>query len=492
MEHKKTNINTLNLMNLSDDELKKMLLNMNAEQLNIVRDMAYYYLFSYTLEILNLLKNKKLLEEFNIADDEKEKIINGYRRVIQLFKDYHSNLSDEERKEGVEFLFNLRKELYDAYITLYGYEIENSYIKEMYEYEIIKESWNKSYEHIRVDYRDIERIINRIHYVLTSNKLDHYSFINLVSSILRIIPFRLSKYRYLDIVKTTLMKNFKGYPVNIVENQMEKYKMVFNSRYVGNFGVVFDSYFNQIQKFNDIDIKDKQQGELETHLGEINQVHLEINNLRTFIQNLGIITNRLIALYLSLERISAKEEFQGYFNKWKQFEQRGDEKILESLLKDSDEKLAKKEKELLDKVMPFEKVIQEAIKRDIIKDDSTDQYIKYTRKLLTYYNDINFTKHDALFPDSYEIIEKDYLDQLIDNLLQYIDRNLRNMGNLERKMRMRRLLASIELPFNDIGEFLTFIEYSLDNKIVSNGELVYCLGEINQMLDTYEHFIKEH
>ncbi|MFS8541949.1 MAG: hypothetical protein LOD89_07655, partial [Tissierellales bacterium] len=297
MEHNRIHIDTLNFKDMADDKLQKILLEMNSEQLNIVRDMAYHYLFSYTLEMLNLLKNGNILEEFNISDEEKEKIINSYTQVIQMFKNYHSHLSEGDRKEGVDFLFNLRKELYDTYITLYGYEVENSYIKEMYEYEIIKESWNKSYEHIRVDYRDIERIINRIHYVLTSNKLDHYSFINLVSSILRIIPFRLSKYRYLDIVKTTLMKNFKGYPVNIVENQMEKYKMIFNSRFAANFGVLFDNYFTEIQKYNDIDLKNKPREELEIDLGEITQVHFEINNLRTFIQNLGIIINRLIVLY---------------------------------------------------------------------------------------------------------------------------------------------------------------------------------------------------
>lgn len=288
------------------------------------------------------------------------------------------------------------------------------------------------------------------------------------------------------------MRNFNGYPVNIVENQMEKYKMIFNSRFAANFGVLFDSYFAEIQKYNDIDLKNKPREELEIDLGEITQVHFEINNLRTFIQNLGIIINRLIVLYLSLEKIPSKEEFKSYFNRWEQFEKDGDEKILESLLKESDERLAKSEKELLDKVMPFEKVIQEALKRGIIQNEPIDQDVKYTRKLLSYYNDINFTKHDALFLDSYEIIGKDYLEQLVDNLIQYIDRNLRNMNSLERKIRMRRLLASIELPFNDIGEFLSFIQYSLDNKIVSNGELVYCLGEINQVLDTYEHYINEH
>jgi len=492
MEYRKSPIDTLNLKDMSDDELQKILLEMNTQQLTIIRDMAYYYLFNNTLEMLNLLKNGKMLLEYNIADDEKEKIINSCRSIIEIFKNYHSNLSEEDRKEEVKFLLNLRKELYDTYIALYGYEIESSHIVEMYQYELIKESWNKSYEHITVNYRDIDQILSRIQHVLSHNKTEQYTFIKLVSDILRIIPFRLSKHRYLDVIKTTLLRNFSGYPANIVENQIELYKMIFNSRFVGNFGVLFGTYFTQIQMYNDIDLKNKPQEELETYLEKITQAYFEINNLKTFIQNLGMITNRLIALYLSLEKIPAKEEFQSFFNKWEQFEKKGDEETLESILKDSDERLSNREKELLDMVMNFDNVVQETIKRGMIQDDPIDKEVKYTREILTYYNDVNFTKHDALLTNSYEIIGKDYLNQLVDNLVQYIDRNLRNMGSLERKIRMRRLLASMELPFNDLGEFLSFIEYSLDNKIVTNGELVFCLGKINQILDTYEQLNENH
>lgn len=492
MEQKQNSIERLNLETLSNDEVERILLDMNEEQLSIIRDMAYHYLFNNTLEILNLLKNQKLLTEFALETGEKEKILKVCKGVIELFKDYHTKLSDEDRKDKIDFLIGLRKKLYDLYIALYGYEIEKSYIKEMYEYEIMKESWSKSYGHIRVDKRDIDQVINRIQYLLNKKKVNQFAFVDIVSNILSIIPFRLSKHKYLDVVKATLVRNFMGQPVSLVENQMEIYKMIFNSRLVGSFGVLFDNYFTQIQKYNTVNLKEKSQDGLEADLKEITKIYFEINKLRFFIQNIGVIINRLIALYLSLEKIPATNEFNNFFNRWKQFEDEMDEKLLESLLKISDEKWAKKEKELLDKVQPFEKVVQEAIKRGIIQDNIIDKDVKYTRELLLYYNDINFTKYEALFPASHEIIEKDYLEHLVDNLVQYIDRNIQNMGSLERKFRMRRLLASIELPFKDIGEFLSFLKYSLDDKIVSSGELVFCLGEINQIIDTYEQLSERH
>jgi len=484
--------NGLDLLNMTNKDLERELIKMNKEQLSIIRDMSYYYLFSNTLEILNLLSNEKLLVEFIINNKEKEKLVNRCKMIIELFKKYHSNISEEERKERVNTLVTQRKELYNMYITLYGYEIEMSYIKEIFEYEILKRTWNKQYENFAVDEKDIDYTINRISHILNYNKLNHYSFIELVSNILSVIPFRMSKHKYFDVVKSTLMRNLNSYPVNIAEDQMERYKMLFNSRLTGDFGILFDSYFTSVQKYNNIDLKVKSSEELEDAYKEITKLYFEISKLRTFIQNLGITTNRLIALYLSLKEVPITLEFQNYFNKWKQFEENNDEKWLKTILKNSDNELMDKEKQLLDKVQSFERILQESAKREILLNENINQDVKYIRELLIYYNDVNFNKHEVLFPNNYEIIEGNYLDQLADNLIKYIDRSMQNMSNLERKIRMRRLLALIELPFNDIGEFLSFIEYSLDNNMVANWELAFSLEGINQLLDNYDEHTKRH
>lgn len=484
--------NGLDLLNMTNKDLERELIKMNKEQLSIIRDMSYYYLFSNTLEILNLLSNENLLVEFIINNKEKEKLVNRCKMIIELFKNYHSNISEEERKERVNTLVTQRKELYNMYITLYGYEIEMSYIKEIFEYEILKRTWNKQYENFAVDEKDIDYTINRISHILNYNKLNHYSFIELVSNILSVIPFRMSKHKYFDVVKSTLMRNLNSYPVNIAEDQMERYKMLFNSRLTGDFGILFDSYFTSVQKYNNIDLKVKSSEELEDAYKEITKLYFEISKLRTFIQNLGITTNRLIALYLSLKEVPITLEFQNYFNKWKQFEENNDEKWLKTILKNSDNELMDKEKQLLDKVQSFERILQESAKREILLNENINQDVKYIRELLIYYNDVNFNKHEVLFPNNYEIIEGNYLDQLADNLIKYIDRSMQNMSNLERKIRMRRLLALIELPFNDIGEFLSFIEYSLDNNMVANWELAFSLEGINQLLDNYDEHTKRH
>ena len=60
----------------------------------------------------------------------------------------------------------------------------------------------------------------------------------------------------------------------------------------------------------------------------------------------------------------------------------------------------------------------------------------------------------VLFNKDSEIITEDYLEQLIDSLIRYINRSISSMGNLERKIRMRRLLSCIDLPFEDFEEFI--------------------------------------
>ena len=55
---------------------------------------------------------------------------------------------------------------------------------------------------------------------------------------------------------------------------------------------------------------------------------------------------------------------------------------------------------------------------------------------------------------------------------------------MERKIRMRKLLSLIELPFNNSEEFTNFIKYSLDNKLLSK-------EEINIKIDYILHYLEE-
>src|SRR5699024_411299 len=112
--------------------------------------------------------------------------------------------------------------------------------------------------------------------------------------------------------------------------------------------------------------------------------------------------------------------------------------------------------------------------------------ILFTGKVLTYYNDIEFTRLDLLFSDKYEIVDKNYLVQLVDNLIQYMNRSISSMNNVERKVRMRRFLSLLQLPFEDMEEFFTYVEYSFDETAIGIEEILFTIDAINYLLDEYK------
>ncbi len=144
------------------------------------------------------------------------------------------------------------------------------------------------------------------------------------------------------------------------------------------------------------------------------------------------------------------------------------------------------ERRLLEDVRYFEALNEEGVTREDFFDDMLNEEMLFTKYVLTYYNDIDFTKDEVLFLANKEPIDIDYLEQLIDNLIQYINRSIIKMDNMERKIRMRRLLSSLELPFVNIEEFLSYVEYTLDERMVSKEEILFTIDALNYLLDELE------
>ena len=107
----------------------------------------------------------------------------------------------------------------------------------------------------------------------------------------------------------------------------------------------------------------------------------------------------------------------------------------------------------------------------------------YTKKTLTYYNDAKLSDYNILFPEDESLITQEYLEQIVDSLIQYINRSLSKMKNIERKVRMRKLLSHIELPFNGIEEFNNYIKYSLDNRVLPKEEINFTISYILYFLE---------
>lgn len=88
--------------------------------------------------------------------------------------------------------------------------------------------------------------------------------------------------------------------------------------------------------------------------------------------------------------------------------------------------------------------------------------------------------------DSIEIVEKNYLDELLNNFTQYLNRNISTMTNLERKIRMRRLLSSMEFPFEKPEDFMDYIQVSLNPRITSKEEILVSMKSLYYLINMDE------
>lgn len=465
----------------TDEELKNDILNINKSQLYKITNMSYQFFIRKALLTIKTLEDKNLL---NDIDETKEKalIYQNFKYMVDLFKTLNDRDSKVDVDHEMDILLDIRKSYKDLLETLYGYEIELSYIKELFNYYTIKLLEKKKYKNTAIDKNKIHMLKDKIKEVLSNDGMDYLSYMNINSNILAILPFRLTKSKYFDILDTTIIRNIKGLPVELAENQIEEYKKIFNSPLHDNYGIMFDDYFTRIQRFKKLSLKDLNLEELDSEFKEINDLSIDLKTTRKLIRDIGILINRLIVIVLNKDKLDLdyKEEVLLGFENW---ENKVDEESMNLLMDKSKRLFIKTEKELLKDIDNLKKANAESLKRKDFSNQDLNDKILFTSNVLTYYNDIEFRKHKTLFPETEEPITDEHLQQLIENLIHYIKRSIKEMDGVEIKIRMRRLLSVLELPFTNIQELISYVEYSLDKRLVSKGEILFALDTLNHWLD---------
>ena len=57
------------------------------------------------------------------------------------------------------------------------------------------------------------------------------------------------------------------------------------------------------------------------------------------------------------------------------------------------------------------------------------------------------------------------------------------MSNIERKLRMKRLLSIMEFPFESPEDFMDYIKNSLDQRTTSNNEILIAINSLYYLMD---------
>ena len=248
---------------------------------------------------------------------------------------------------------------------------------------------------------------------------------------------------------------------------------------MGDYGVLFDYCFAEIQKFKNINFKTKSSEELEKILDEMDILWTKILKIKTFIYVQGILSNKLIGMYLIKKKLNESLLNYSIFEEWLKYLEEPSEQLLEELLLKSKEELENIGSKFLEESAYLDKLSEKIDGRDEKIYEEIEDEMLSNLDIIKCIGDEDFVKYEVLFNKDSEIITEDYLEQIIDSLIRYINRSIVSMGNLERKIRMRRLLSYIDLPFESSEEFIEYVEYSLDERVVSREEILFTIDALN-------------
>lgn len=467
---------------ISREEYKEKILKSHRRQLSLFYRMAQSDTINLFLLAKEVIEKEKVYELID-SEREREALIKVYEDLLDFFNKHKDITKTTDIEIKVEELKTLRQEIFNLFNVLNAYEIEIAYISEAINFHMMKLSAKNMYKTRNINPVEINEIINMVERELELSTSDPNKFIETVSNILGVLPFRMSKFKYFNVLETAIKNNLKKYNTSFVEEEIESYKLLFDSTLTGDYGILFGYYFAHIQSIKNIDLNSKEYEELEQTLDKLEDVWQDIDRLFRFTYILGLITNKLISIYLIKKELESLETPGETFNKWLECMKDSREETLKKLKEDNNEELKvietkfKEERGFLE---GLDKLVEDI---DGETNKAIEEEILSSMEMLAYLRDDRFSKEEALFPEDKETIDENYLSQLIDSLISYINRNLRNMGNIERRIRMRRLLSSINLPFSNSQEFLNYIRYSLDDRVVDKEEILFTIDALYYMFN---------
>lgn len=478
-------LKTKNLQDYTDEEIKDAIFLINKDQLSKVGIISMYSLMQRSASIIYSNTKNNIFEKIESQKEKKllEEKYNELVCIITNLTQYYDQEFDKDKK--IEEIVSIRKELYNYFNSLNSYITEVSYINEICEYILTKKLVQKKYELYGFDENDLDNLFVDLSKYLLDDENDFYILSKKISVLIKILPFRISKEKFFEIIINALKRNLMNYPKSFVNNEITNYKLLFNSKMDESYGIMFDEYFSKVQKYNNVKYSSLSEEELEKIIGETDDLGMEMELLSSFIIELGLITNKLIILCMTEVNINEEIVKDGIFNKWKEFlNSTGNEKIIDDLIKTLNIKIKKLEKAMNTSNEYLSEIVDESLKRNIDLDNELMNELLYTRKVLAYYNDINFEKNEVLISgDENEPVELDYLDDILLNFEEYINRNLSMMNNIERKIRMRRMLSSIEFPFDTPDDFMSYVQSSLDIRVTSKEEIILTLNKIYSLIE---------
>ncbi|HLR35133.1 MAG TPA: hypothetical protein VK071_07345 [Tissierellales bacterium] len=471
------NVDDIKVEELRDDELKNYIKNINDEHLSHIGHLSLYYSI-YNSILLIKEKDEKDFIKLIKNRGERELIEKHYNDLITIVKNIDNIfLDNKDRDEVIEKIYKIRKELYNYLALLNSYIIELGYVYETFDYSIRQRIAKSKYKNLHWSDLRLNDFLQNILSFLLENTEDYNEFNYILGTIISLTPFRLTKEKFTEIVGDSLRKSLKDMPKSIVENKLEKAKNDFDSSFVKGYGIKFDDIFRQVESFKKFNIKNMTIDELEKEKKVVKEIILDVETVANAVRSLGLLTNKLYILYILKDIIRVSDINKDILN-------------LENknVLTDLEKQIDSYEDSIIKTVDFFQEINREAFNRGISIDEKLNAELENTREMLAYYNDIFFEKEDILYPNLDDIPDENYIEQNVNNFLQYLNRNVKHMGNLERKIRMKGLLLKLTIPFSSPDKFMNYLEGSLNIKVTSKEEIFLAIDDIHYFMNYFNEY----
>lgn len=475
----------ISISDMNNEELKNSIKKHNDDKLNNIYKSSYLNAFGAILSLVTILDKPGEFEYLNNVS-EVEVFKKHMDSAIDLI---NISLGGEKPSENLDKAKRTRNEIYEFLKIVEGYYIELSYIGNIVDHYGLEIN-SKAYDKQRNNNINIEKTVKIIHDKLEYYKNDYSMYNHIISQIVEFIPIRLTKDKYINILENALLRNLDSLSKEEVEDKINYYKRQWDSSLQYGYAFKFDKYFSLIQKIKTIDFQEKDLEALEELVKEIVAITKELNELYNFILIMGLTYNMIISIYLD-NQSRLDNEILEIKDQWNNILKSPDEIAIKEFMKINEAKIRQVENDTIEYIDEFQEMNEEAVKRQGFTDSDLEDVFLQTKEILTYYNDYKLGNINILLNTSNETVSAEYLDEWIKSLTSYIKRSLNTMDNIERKVRMKKLLSLIELPFSSINEFEDYIRYSLNDRIASSRETLFIMDNLIAFIKNIENNTKD-
>ncbi|WP_202711016.1 hypothetical protein [Sporosalibacterium faouarense] len=475
----KNKFDLTNNTEIDTSELKKLILEINENQLNNIGQMAI--LESIMMEIdLKKIYNKNI-DLINNQGEDGEKIVKLYKKIRN--KDLDISLvinSNEMSKElGYGYFKNLRAGCQDLLSSISGYVTEISYLNEIASETLHKDDIKRGYVDV-VENIDMDKFYQNVYKFLTED-MDSLSY--RAMEVVSVIPMRISRNKYYDIIKTAIIKGLRSSSKEEVSILLDRYKTIFNGTMEEDYGQRFDYYFRKTHELKKFDFKDSSLDNLLELHNDTTEILTEIDRIVDVIRKIGLILNRYIVINLLKKRLTKlDEDILDILKLWDSCDEENN-KLEEEIFDKCKDRIKSIEEDFGEDNLKLQEIITEFYKRESQMDEESNNQLLKTQRVLSYMNDMSLEKEELLFQNQIEVVDDNYLDQAVDNFIEFVDRNIKGMPNILRKTRMRRLLCLIEFPFKQPDEFFNYLRNSIESS--SKEDLIANINLVAEVIAKY-------